>query len=99
MKILVGVPIRLTKVSYCIELFYQEMLKDYIYRLKRSNLSPQCVFFGHERYWLPSLTFTSSVLTIPHGGSILAPIHKSLLLKLKIMRDFHLVMHSVPTYT
>ena len=45
---------------------------------------------------MPSLTFEFPVLTIPKGGTILAPLHKALMPKLKIMGTFPLMMRSVP---
>ena len=70
--ILVGVPIIASNESHDIDRFYQE--KDYILNFKSTHLSPQNMFFGHETYWSLSLTFASLVLTIPHGGTILAPL-------------------------
>ena len=83
--------------SHDVELFYQDKIKDYMLLLKIKNLGPKDVFFGYERHWLPSLTFTSTVLTIPHSSSILNPLHKALLPKLKIMRTYALFMRSAPT--
>ena len=52
------------------------------------------MIFGYERYRLLSLEFAAPVLTIPHCGTLLAPLHKALLQKLKAMRTFPLVMCS-----
>ena len=66
-------------------------------RVKNTTLSPYNVIFGYKRHWILSLTFASLVLTIPHNGSILAPLHQALLPILKIMHTFPLVMSSAPT--
>ena len=68
-----------------------------MFRLKRTNLGPKDFFFVYEKYWLPSLTFVSLVINIPHSGAILDPLHKALLAKLKIMRNFPLIMRSTLT--
>lgn len=76
--------------------FIKKRLKKYILRLNGTNLNLQYVFFGYERYWIPSLEFEAPVLTISNEGSILSPRHKDLLQKLKVMRTFPLVMRSTP---
>ena len=74
MIILVGFPIITSNDSHEVELCYQDKIKEHIFRVKNTTLSIQNFFFGYERYWLPSLIFLYSVLTIPHVGSILAPL-------------------------
>ena len=54
------------------------------------------MLFGRERHWLPSLEFPALVLTMPHSSTLLAPLHKALLQKLKVMRAFSLVTCSTP---
>ena len=85
MRMLVDIPIIPSNDSVAIVSFYQDKIKEHILRLKGTNLNPQDVFFGYKRYWLPSLEFAATVLTIPHGGSIMSPLHKALLQKLKVM--------------
>ena len=97
MRIIVGVLIMPSNESHDVELFYQDKIKDYMLHLESTNLSLQAVFFSYERHRKPSLTFASPGLTIPHSGAILAPLHKDLLSKLKIMGTFPLIMRIVPT--
>ena len=96
MRIIAEVPIIPSNASAAIVSLYQEKIKNYILNLKGTNINPQDVFFGYERYWLPSLEFAAPVLTIPHDASIISPLHKALLQKLKVMRTFPLVMRSAP---
>ena len=79
------------------DLFYQDKLKYFMLRLKSAYLGPQEFFFGYEMCWLPSLSFESLVLTIPHSIAILALLHKALLSKLKMMGTFPLFMRSAAT--
>ena len=53
MKIFVGVPITLYNDSGTVVSLYQCKIKDYIIRLKCTNLNPQDVIFAYERYCLP----------------------------------------------
>ena len=53
------------------------------------------MLFGYA-YLLPSLEFVAPVLTIPQCGSLLAPLHKDLIQRLKVMRTFPLVMRGAP---
>ena len=62
--------------------------------LKRKILATQVVFFGYERHWLSPLTFSSTVLIIPHSGTILDPLHKDVRPKLKIMGIFQLIIRN-----
>ena len=96
MRMLVGVPIVPSNDSAAIVSLYQDKITDYVTRLKCINLNPQDVFFGHEKYWIPALEFAAPFLTIPHNGVLLAPLHKDILPKLKIMRTFPLVMCEAP---
>ena len=96
MRILVGVPIVPSNDSAAIVSHYQDKIIEYVTRLKGTNLNPQDVFFGYEKYWIPALEFASPVLTMPHNGMLLAPLHKAILPKLKIMRTFPLVMREAP---
>ena len=82
-----GVPITPSNDSVAIVLFYQDKIKYYVTRLKGTNLNPQDGLFAYDRYWLPVLEFAAPVLTIPHSGSLLNPLHKALLQKLKVMRS------------
>ena len=93
---LVGVPIIPSNDSAGIVFFYQDKINNYINRLKGSNLNPQEILFGYGRHWLPSLEFEATFLTIPHSGMVLAPLHKALLRKLKVMYTFPLVTRSAP---
>ena len=95
MIIIIGFPITPSNYSHNTDLFYQHKIKDCMFRLKKTNICLQYVFFGHKRYFLPVLTLASQVLTIPHGASILARLHKALLPKLKTMSNFPLVIRSV----
>ena len=67
-------------------------VKECIFHAKNTTLSPKNLFFSYERYWLPSLTFASPVLTITYKGSILAPLHKALCPRLKLLA----LMQSAP---
>ena len=96
MRTLVGVPITPSNDSVAIVLFYLDEIKDWIEGSKGTNLNPQDVLFEHESHWLPALKFAAPVLTISHNGSLLAPLRKSLLQKLKVMCKFPLVMRSDP---
>ena len=55
MKILVGIPIVPSNDSAAIVSHYQDKITEYITRLKGTNLNPQDVFFGYEKYWIPAL--------------------------------------------
>lgn len=96
MMILVRVPIVPSNDSPAIVYFYQDKIKYYVTRLKGSNLNPQEVYFGYEKYWIPSLEFSVPVLNLPHNGIVLAPLHKALLPKSKFMRTFPLVIRVAP---
>ena len=96
MRILVGVPIVPTNDSAAIVSYYQDKITEYITRLKGTNLNPQDVFFGYEKYWIPALEYAAPVLTIPHNGMLLAPLHRAILPKLKIMRTFPIVIREAP---
>ena len=54
------------------------------------------IIFGYEQCWIFVITYTSLVITIPHGNSILSTLHAALLPNLKVMRTFTLVMRSDP---
>ena len=85
MRTLVEVPVMPYNNSVAIVSFYQDNIKYYFLRLKGANLNPQDAFFAYERCCPPSLEFVAPVLTIPHGNSILAPLYKDLIQKLKVM--------------
>ena len=97
MRTLLGIPVTPSNDSHDAEFFCQDKTTYFIICLKSKNLGLQDVFFGHERQWVPSLTLASTVLIVPHSGSMLSPLHKFLLPKLKITCTFALVMCSVPT--
>ena len=96
MRILVGVPIVPSNDSVTIVAYYQDKVAKYISRLKSTILNLQEVYFGYETYWIPALTHAAPVLTIPHKGTFLAPLHRAILPKLRIMRTFPLVMREAP---
>ena len=83
MIMLVDVPTIHYYDSVAIVLFYQDKINNYVTRLKGTNLNLQDVLFEYERHWRPSLEFAALVLTIPHSGILLAPLHKAIRQKIK----------------
>ena len=95
MRTLASNPITLSNDSHETKLLYQGDMKDHTSRLKSTNLSPQDLFFGHERFWIPSIIVACLVLNLQCREPVLDPLHTALLSKLKIMYNFPLAMHSV----
>ena len=85
MRMLLGVLITPSNDSHDTELFYQDKIKDWIFCLKRKNISSQDFFFGYEWYLTLLLTFACPVFTIPQSVTIFDPLHKAALPKLKTM--------------
>ena len=97
MRILVGVPIVTSNDPSPVISFFQEKIATYIPRLCYTTLTPQDVIFGYEKFWIIALLYSAPVLTIPHSNNLLAPLHRALIPKLRVMRTFPVVMRADPT--
>lgn len=94
MRILVGTSVVLPNDSATTIFSYQGKVAERISHLQSTNLNLQDVFFGHEKHWIPALVHVTPVFTTLHNGMLLAPLHRAILPKLRIMRAFPLVMRA-----
>lgn len=96
-RVLAGVPITPTNNAQEIVMCYSEKINVCVRRPQWTSLHPQDVFFGHERFWLPSIIFAAPVLAIPCNVSILALLYKALVPKIKVMKTFPTSLRSAPS--
>lgn len=94
MRTLVGVPIVPSNDPAPVIEHFKEKIAEHIPRLQHAVLTIQDVLFGYEKFWIPSLLYSAPVLALPHSANLLAPLHKIILPKLRVMRTFPTVMRA-----
>jgi hypothetical protein len=71
---------------------YEEKIASYIMKLEISALSLQDIMFGYQKYWWPSLKFTTPIISFKPGGNVLSKLHAMLLLTLRVIKTFPVAM-------
>ena len=71
---------------------FQAKVAQLTFKLPQLPLSHQQILFGYKVYWWPSIRYMAPNLTLPLSGNVLRPLHRAVLPKLGVNRNFPLIM-------